>query len=70
MVMLIVVIEVVFYRLRGWFVVWLLEVRVGVYVGNVLRWVWEMIWFYIIELVDEGNVVMVWFINNEFGFEF
>ena len=68
--MLTVVTEAVPHRLRGRLAVWLLEVRAGVYVGNVSRRVREMIWFHITELADEGNVVMAWSTNNESGFEF
>ncbi|APE06665.1 MAG: type I-E CRISPR-associated endoribonuclease Cas2 [Alteromonas sp.] len=70
MTMLTVVTEAVPPRLRGRLAVWLLEVRAGVYVGNVSRRVREMIWFQITELADEGNAVMAWATNNESGFEF
>ena len=70
MAMLTVVTEAVPHRLRGRLAVWLLEVRAGVYVGNVSRRVREMIWFHITELADEGNIVMAWSTNNESGFEF
>ncbi|WP_419584876.1 type I-E CRISPR-associated endoribonuclease Cas2e, partial [Thiolapillus sp.] len=42
--MLIVVTEAVPPRLRGRLAVWLLEVRAGVYLGNVSRRVREMLW--------------------------
>ncbi|KXJ59799.1 MAG: type I-E CRISPR-associated endoribonuclease Cas2 [Alteromonas sp. Nap_26] len=70
MAMIIVVTEAVPPRLRGRLAVWLLEVRAGVYVGNVSRRIREMIWFQVTELADDGNVVMVWSTNNESGFEF
>lgn len=38
--------------------VWLLEIRAGVYVGNTSRRIREMIWQQIMELAEEGNVVM------------
>lgn len=44
MSMLVVVIENVFLCLRGRLVIWLLEVRVGVYVGDVFVKICEMIW--------------------------
>jgi len=68
--MLVVVTEVVPPRLRGRLAVWLLEVRAGVYVGDVSRRIREMIWYQIIELAEDGNVVMAWATNNESGFEF
>lgn len=70
MAMLTVVTEAVPPRLRGRLAVWLLEVRAGVYVGDVSRRIREMIWFQISELAEDGNVVMAWSTNNESGFEF
>lgn len=48
--MLVIVVENVPPRLRGRLAVWLLEVRAGVYVGNVGRRVREMIW----ENIEKG----------------
>ncbi|MBV7315804.1 type I-E CRISPR-associated endoribonuclease Cas2 [Shewanella sp. NIFS-20-20] len=70
MSMLMVVTESVPPRLRGRLAVWLLEVRAGVYVGDVSRRIREMIWFQISELAADGNVVMAWATNTESGFEF
>lgn len=70
MSMLTVVTEAVPSRLRGRLAVWLLEVRAGVYVGNVSRRIREMIWAQVIELAEEGSVVMVWATNTESGFDF
>ncbi len=70
MSMLVVVTEAVPPRMRGRLAVWLLEVRAGVYVGNVSRRVREMLWEQIIALAEEGNVVMAWATNNESGFDF
>lgn len=70
MAMLMVVTEAVPPRLRGRLAIWLLEVRAGVYLGNISRRVREMIWFQINELAEDGNVVMAWATNNESGFEF
>lgn len=58
MSMLVVVTENVPPRLRGRLAIWLLELRAGVYVGDVSRRVREMIWHQITELAEEGNVVM------------
>ena len=57
-------------RLRGRLAIWLLEVRAGVYVGDVNRKIREMVWFQVTELADKGNVVMVWGTNTESGFDF
>ncbi|EOG5374344.1 type I-E CRISPR-associated endoribonuclease Cas2e [Cronobacter turicensis] len=70
MSMLVVVTESVPPRLRGRLAIWLLELRAGVYVGDVSRRVREMIWHQIAELAEEGNVVMAWATNNESGFDF
>ena len=66
----VVVTEAVPPRLRGRLAVWLLEVRAGVYVGDVSRRIREMIWFHISELAEEGNVVLAWATNTESGFDF
>lgn len=68
--MLIVVTETVPPRLRGRLAVWLLEIRAGVYIGDVSRRVREMIWLQIIELAEDGNVVMAWATNTESGYDF
>lgn len=70
MSMLMVVTENVPPRLRGRLAVWLLEVRSGVYVGDVSRKVRETIWYHITELAEQGNVVMAWATNTESGFDF
>ena len=70
MSMLIVVTENVPPRLRGRLAVWLLEIRAGVYVGDVSRKIREMIWDQISKLYEEGNVAMAWASNTESGFDF
>lgn len=68
--MLVIVVENVPPRLRGRLAIWLLEVRAGVYVGNVSRRVREMIWETVIKGIEEGNAVMAWSTNTESGFDF
>lgn len=70
MSMLTVVTENVPPRLRGRLAVWLLEIRAGVYVGNVSQRIREMIWEQINALADDGNVVMTWATNTESGYDF
>lgn len=70
MAMLVVVTENVPPRLRGRLAIWLLEIRAGVYVGDVSRRVREMIWEQANALVEEGNVAMAWASRHESGFEF
>ena len=68
--MLVIVVENVPPRLRGRLAIWLLEVRAGVYVGDVSRRVREMIWDTVIKACGEGNAVMAWSTNTESGFDF
>lgn len=70
MSMLMVVTENVPPRLRGRLAIWLLEVRAGVYVGDVSRRIREMIWEQVNVLAEGGSVVMAWATNTESGFEF
>ena len=70
MPMLTIVTENVPPRLRGRLAVWLLEIRAGVYVGEVSQRIREMIWEQVNSLADEGNVVMAWATNTESGFDF
>lgn len=70
MSMVTIVTEAVPPRLRGRLAVWLLEVRAGVYVGDVSKRVREMIWEQINVLAEDGNVVMAWASPTESGFEF
>ena len=70
MAMVTVVTEAVPPRLRGRLAVWLLEIRAGVYVGDVSRRIREMIWYQVNELADDGSVVMAWGTNTESGFDF
>lgn len=70
MSMLVVVTENVPPRLRGRLAIWLLEIRAGVYVGDISAKVREMIWLQISVLAQEGNVVMAWATNTESGFKF
>ena len=70
MAMLVVVTENVPPRLRGRLAIWLLQVRAGVYVGDVSARVREMIWEQCVELSGDGSVVIAWATNTESGFEF
>ncbi|MGO2241223.1 MAG: type I-E CRISPR-associated endoribonuclease Cas2e [Halomonas sp.] len=70
MAMLVVITEAVPPRLRGRLAVWLLEIRAGVYVGDVSRRIREMIWEHVEALAEDGNVAMAWASNHESGFEF
>jgi len=68
--MLVIVTENAPPRLRGRLGLWLVEVRAGVYVGDVSKRVREMIWHNLEAGVEEGNAVMAWTSSNESGFDF
>ena len=68
--MLVIVVENAPPRLRGRLAVWLLEIRAGVYVGNLSRRIREMIWGQIEKGIEEGNAVMAWSTNTESGYDF
>ncbi|MGB9499448.1 MAG: type I-E CRISPR-associated endoribonuclease Cas2e [Dissulfuribacterales bacterium] len=70
MSMLVIVTEAVPSRLRGRLAIWLLEIRAGVYVGDVSRRIREMIWGQIKVLAEDGNVAMAWAAPTESGFDF
>jgi CRISPR-associated protein Cas2 len=57
-------------RLRGRLAIWLLEVRAGVYIGDVSRRTREMIWHQLAEGAEAGNAVMAWASPHESGYEF
>ncbi len=68
--MLVIVVENVPPRLRGRLAVWLIEIRAGVYVGDLSVKVRDMIWSQIEKGIEDGNAVMVWTTNTESGFDF
>lgn len=67
--MLVIVVENVPPRLRGRLAIWLLEVRAGVYVGDVSKRVREMIWATVEKGFGEGDAIMAWSTNTESGFD-
>jgi len=68
--MLVIVTENVPPRLRGRLAVWLIEIRAGVYVGDLSTKVREMIWEQMEIGIEEGNAIMTWSTNTESGFDF
>lgn len=68
--MTVVVTESIPPRLRGRLAVWLLEVRAGVYIGDISRRTREKIWEYMEADLDDGNTVMAWATNTESGYDF
>jgi CRISPR-associated protein Cas2 len=67
---LVVVTENVPPRLRGRMAIWLLEVRAGVYIGDVSKRTREMIWNQLVRGCEQGNIVMAWASSHESGYEF
>ena len=67
---LVVVTENIPPRLRGRLAIWLLEVRAGVYIGDLSRRAREMIWEQLQAGLESGNAVMAWSSNHESGYEF
>lgn len=67
--MLVIVVENAPDRLRGRLACWLLQVRAGVYVGDVSKRVREMLWAQVEGGIEGGNAVGAWTSNNESGFE-
>jgi CRISPR-associated protein Cas2 len=58
-------------RLRGRLAVWLLEVRAGVYVGEYNKRVREYLWQQVVEMIEDGNAVILWRdAGEEAGFRF
>lgn len=70
MSMTVVVTETIPPRLRGRLAIWLLEVRAGVYIGDVSRRTREKIWEYMEADLGDGNIVMAWATNTESGYDF
>jgi CRISPR-associated protein Cas2 len=68
--MLVIVVENVPHPLRGRLAVWLIEIRAGVYVGDLSAKVRDMIWSQVEEGLEDGNAVMAWSTNTESGFDF
>ncbi len=68
--MTVIVTETIPLRLRGRLAIWLLEVRAGVYIGDVSRRTREKIWEYMEADLGDGNIVMAWATNTESGYDF
>ncbi len=68
--MLVIVVENVPPRLRGRLAVWLIEIRAGVYVGDLSVKVRDMLWSQVEQGIEDGNAIMTWSTNTESGFDF
>ena len=70
MAFVVVVTENVPPRLRGRMAIWLLEVRAGVYIGDVSARTREFLWEQLSAGHEDGSVVMAWASTHESGYEF
>lgn len=70
--MMVIVVEGVPSRLRGRLAVWLLEVRAGVYVGNISSKQRKVLWEQVCQqvLAEGGNAVIVHAVDCEQGYAF
>jgi CRISPR-associated protein Cas2 len=68
--MLVIVVENVPPRLRGRLNVYMIEVRAGVYLGDVSKRVREMLWEQVKAFGENGNALMAWSTNTESGYDF
>ena len=68
--MLVIVTENAPPRLRGRLGVWLIEIRAGVYIGNLSRRLRAFIWKQVEQGLEDGNAVMAWNTNTESGYDF
>ena len=70
--MTVIVTENVPPRLRGRLAVWMIQVRAGVYIGNLSRRHRDHVWWTVRDQITRhhGNAVIAWSSPNEVGFEF
>ena len=68
--MLVIVTENIPQRIRGRLAVWLIEVRAGVYIGDVSQKTRAMICLQVQQGLAEGNAIIAWTTNTEAGFDF
>lgn len=68
--MLVIVVENVPPRLRGRLAVFLIEVRAGVYIGDVNVRVREKLWEFVKAGIEDGSAVIAWTTNTESGYDF
>ena len=70
MAMTTIITENVAPRLRGYLATWMVELRAGVYVGNLSKRKREELWTAIVIAVADGSCVMVWATNTEPRYDF
>jgi CRISPR-associated protein Cas2 len=67
--MTVIIMENVSPSLRGKISKWLLEVKAGVFLGNLNRLVRDLVWQDCVENSKGGSVMMIWKSNTEQGFD-
>ena len=68
--MLVIVTESVPERLKGYLSRWLVQVRARVFVGNGSGRTREKLWKTACREARTGNLVMIWSVSNESGYDF
>jgi len=68
--MLVIAVESVPPRLRGRLNVYLIEIRTGLYVGDVSKRVREMLWEQVCSFCRDGNAALIWSTTTESGYDF
>lgn len=68
--MTLIVLEAAPPQLRGRLTLWMLEIRAGVYVGNLNVRLRKHIWQHVTEGIETGSAVMAWADSSESGFAF
>ncbi len=68
--MLVIVVENAPPRLRGRLAVFLIEIRAGVYIGDVNLRVRNKLWEFVEQGIEAGNAIMAWSTNTESGYDF
>ncbi len=68
--MLVIVLENAPLKLRGRLSLYMIELRAGVFVGDLSAKVRQMLRSQIEAGIEDGNAVIVWSTNNEGGYDF
>ncbi|MBC8204259.1 MAG: type I-E CRISPR-associated endoribonuclease Cas2 [FCB group bacterium] len=67
--MVVLIVEKVSPSLRGLLSRWLIEVKAGVFVGQVSALVRDRLWEKYLENLGKGAALQIWSTNNEQGFD-
>lgn len=67
--MVVLIVEKVSPSLRGLLSRWLIEVKTGVFVGQMSALVRDLLWQKYLENIRKGGALQIWSTNNEQGFD-